>query len=193
MSLLSPEVSITPRLPKSYNNSTSGSDLLQELVKDPLNLLYRFYQATSAFATDLEDEGTRPLSQDTTAAGSRKPDEKAHLQRRLHPKAESCRSSLMAGTASIELKRMGDDGNKSKLPELIDLPVSVLLHIATFMDAKSLCHLQQSCKHFHSLMSDELLWRRKLAEDSHKWPVMSHLSHPRVYEETAADKTAQEM
>ncbi len=176
----------------TVTHSNRGNDMLSEFLKDPLNLFYRFYQSSLVSPENTESIQVQPLSQITEKDknSSENSQKETSFQRRLHLRAESCRSSLMAGTASVVLKRTQGDGLN---PLIQDLPVTVLLHIATFLDPKSLCHLQQTNKHFHSLMSDELLWRRKLVEDSQKWQVMSHLSHPRVYEETATDKTAQEM
>ena len=172
------------------NSSANRSGLLQEFVKNPLSLLYGFYQnAASLDNTTINEEEFPSTIQEEKKEG----EGKVTYQRRLHPKAESCKSSLMAGTASVVLKKPSNGETESNSPQLTDLPVGVILHLASFLDAKSLCHLQQTCRHFHSLMGDELLWRRKLLEDSHQWPVLGHLSHPRVYEETSTELSAQEM
>lgn len=186
MSLLASEIPHTT-FPTRLDNS-SGSGLLQQILKDPFDLLYQLYHSSSA-SLELSEQ----LQSSTVPSKEEKdPTKQNQFQRRLHSKAEACRSSLMAGTASVVLKRsQGDD--ESLHPEFTDLPVTLLLHIASFLDVKSLCRLQETNKKFHSLMSDELLWRRKLEDDSRKWAVTSHLSHPRLYEETSTDKTAQEM
>lgn len=153
-----------------------GSGLIQTLIKDPLNLFYQFYY------TMTEPIETTPL-QTTESSPTTAP------QRRLHPQAEDYRSSLLAGTASVVLKKSSGDNQI----QLIDLPIGVLLNISMYLDVKTLCHLQQTCHHLCSLTSDELLWRRKLGEDSRQWEVVSHLSHPKVYQEVSSDLSAQEM
>ena len=183
MSLLTTETALTTF--SSEKSSSATNVLLHQLLKNPIDLFYRLYSAN----LDSTETPTTPVEVNNNA--SKDTSQQPPLQFRLHSKAEDCKSSLMAGTASVVLKRSGGDAKPQ--PLLNDLPVTVLLHIASFMDVKSVCHLQETSKHFHSLMSDELLWRRKLIEDSSKWSVTSHLSHPRVYEETATDKTAQEM
>ena len=102
---------------------------------------------------------------------------------RLHEQAESCGSSLAAGTASIVIRR---NGGKQRSTQLTDLPVGVLLHIAAFLDAKSLCRLGQTCQQLQSVAGDHLVWKRRLQEDSCRWHVLSHLSHPKVYEDTSS-------
>lgn len=178
------------------NSDTSGVEtsvgLLQEFIKDPLHLIYKLYHSSTTMASMEDTEAHLSPSFTDAASTEDTPSLDTPTQsRRLHPIAETYRSSLMAGTASVLLKRSGGDSNS--IPQLEDLPIPILLHIASFMDAKSLCQLQQTNKFLYSLMGDELLWRRKLLEDSRKWSIMSHLSHPRVYEETDTDKTAQEM
>ena len=179
MSLLTTETALT-----TFSSERSTNVLLHRLLKNPIDLFYRLYSAN----LESTETPTTPVEVNSNAS---KDTSHQSPQFRLHSKAEDCKSSLMAGTASVVLKRSGGDAKAP--PLLMDLPVTILLHVASFMDVKSLCHLQETSKHFHSLMSDELLWRRKLTEDSSKWSVTSHLSHPRVYEETATDKTAQEM
>lgn len=180
MSLLATEAALSGLTVDNTSGGvgTTTGGLLQEFIKDPLYLLHKLYYSSS-------------MSVDNNTTNQPSSCENTPTQRRLHPNAETYRSSLMAGTASVLLKRSGGDNQSA--PKLEDLPIPILLHIASFMDAKSLCQLQQTNKALYSLMGDELLWRRKLLEDSRKWPIMSHLSHPRVYEETDTDKTAQEM
>ena len=167
--------------------SGSSSNLLQELIKDPLNLLYRFYHSTTRMSEDLSNQTLENETENEPV--QERPESPTLPQRRLHPKAEDCRSSLLAGTASVVLKKSDNED----IVEFMDLPVGVVLHIATYLDAKALCHLQQTCHQLHSLMSDELLWRRRLWKDSHQWPVVGHLSHPKVYQEASSDMSAQEM
>jgi hypothetical protein len=94
----------------------------------------------------------------------------------------------VAGTASLLLKK-----SQENVTEFSDLPIGVVLHIASYLDAKSLCHLQQTSKQLYTLTRDELLWRKKLVEDSKHWPVVGHLSHPQIYQDTSSDLTAQEI
>ena len=103
---------------------------------------------------------------------------------RLHEQAENCGSSLAAGTASIVIRRNRDADGEQRSTQLNDLPIGVLLHIASFLDAKSLCRLGQTCQQLHSVAGDHLVWRRRLQEDSCHWHVVSHLSHPKLYEDT---------
>ena len=148
------------------------STKILELLKVPINILYNLYQ-------DMSDE---PVVESTTQS----PVRSSSPQVRLHSKAEDCGSSLLAGTASVLL-------NNSNHTSFSDLPVGVVLQIASYLDVKSLCQLQQTSKHFCAIMSDELLWRKKLLQDSRQWPVVGHLAHPRVYQEASSDLTAQEM
>ena len=112
---------------------------------------------------------------------------------RLHEQAESCGSSLAAGTASILIKRQCDADGVPSSTQLTDLPVGVLLHIASFLDARSLCRLGQTCHQLQSVAGDHLVWRRRLRVDSCRWDVLSHLSHPKVYEDASSDLTEQQM
>lgn len=176
MSLLSD--SLTGVKTSSFTQSSQPGEstaLLKTIFKDPLNILYQLYVNTMN-ETITE---TQPTSNSETTPTTAP-------QRRLHPQAEDYRSSLLAGTASVVLK-------ESNCIELVDLPVGVLLNIATYLDVKSLCHLQQTCNHMYSVTSDELLWRKKLREDSRHWEVVSHLSHPKVYQEVSSDLSSQEM
>lgn len=161
--------------------------LVQTLIKSPLNRLYNFYQnmAENKGETGASSSSTSPptsiKSQETNNTSS---------TRRLHPQAEDYRSSLMAGTASVILKKENGTDNAVSFS---DLPVGVVIHIAAYLDVRSLCHLQQTCQRMYTLTSDELLWRRKLWEDSRQWEVVSHLSHPKVYQEVSSDRSAQAM
>lgn len=156
---------------ETTESSSGGRGLfIEELVKSPISFLYRAYQSAMAASPPPEDDNETQQPQ----------------QRRLHPRAEDCGSSLQAGTASLVL----GDGTTIGLA---DLPVSVVLHVASYLNAASLCRLQQTSRHMHAIMSDELLWRQKLQADSSQWPVLGHLSHPKVYQEASSDLSAQEM
>lgn len=103
----------------------------------------------------------------------------------LHPTAEHCLSSLRAGTASI-----ATNGSST---EFLNLPVGVHLHLFSFLDAKSLCRLAQSCHYMEDLTSDPLLWTRLLERDVGSWDVIGHLSHPQVYCEASSDLTPKQI
>ena len=154
--------------------AVEGRGLLDDLLRGPVSFLYRAYQSAMASSPPPDTEDGN--------------EEQQCRQRRLHPKAENYGSSLVAGTASLILNsKDGEDIG------LADLPVSVLLHIASYLDALSLCRLQRTSRHMYTIMSDELLWRQRLQDDSSHWPVLGHLSHPKVYQEASSDLSAQEM
>lgn len=161
--------------------SNNNNSKVFQLLKNPINLLYKFYEEMSA--------GEPPSVQNSADPSLVRPP--SPPQMRLHSKAEDCGSSLLAGTASVMLRRGG--GEVDAQPELMDMPVGVVLQIASYLDVRSLCMLQRTSKHFYALTNDELLWRRKLEEDSRQWTVVGHLSHPRVYQDASSDLTAQEM
>ena len=204
-SLLSPSLSDNSSASSSVLESsqsftaTSNPRLLfvQTLIKAPLNRLYTYYQSMTTetrpdVTVQVPTEATASFAHETPRHDKPLPTSEAPAvpSRRLHPQAEDYRSSLMAGTASVILKK--EDGGSAGV-EFGDLPVGVVIHIAAHLDVRSLCHLQQTCRRMYSLTSDELLWRRKLWEDSRQWEVVSHLSHPKVYQEVSSDRSAQEM
>ena len=158
------------------NTETAGDGrgLLDELFRDPVSFLYRAYQSAMAASPPPDTEDGN--------------EEQQFRQRGLHPKAENCGSSLLAGTASLVLH--SKDGG---VISLADLPVSVLLHVASYLDVLSLCRLQQTSRRMYTIMTDELLWRQRLQDDSSQWSVLGHLSHPKVYQEASSDLSAQEM
>ncbi|XP_011404472.1 PREDICTED: F-box only protein 4-like isoform X1 [Amphimedon queenslandica] len=163
--------------------------LVQTLIKSPLNRLYHFYQSMAENKGETEVPTTSTSSTSPpTSIKSQEATNTASSTRRLHPQAEDYRSSLMAGTASVILKKENGTDNAVLFS---DLPVGVVIHIAAYLDVRSLCHLQQTCQRMYTLTSDELLWRRKLWEDSRQWEVVSHLSHPKVYQEVSSDRSAQ--
>ena len=165
--------------------------LVQTLVKSPLKRLYQFYQSMAENREETEVATTSTSPPPTSSIKSPETNNTSSASwRRLHPQAEDYRSSLMAGTASVILKK--ENGTDDAVM-FSDLPVGVVIHIAAYLDVRSLCHLQQTCRRMYTLTSDELLWRRKLWEDSRQWEVVSHLSHPKVYQEVSSDRSAQEM
>ena len=164
--------------------------LVQTLVKSPLKRLYQFYQSMAENREETEATTTSTSPPPTSIKSPETSNTSSASWRRLHPQAEDYRSSLMAGTASVILKKENGTDN---VVMFSDLPVGVVIHIAAYLDVRSLCHLQQTCRRMYTLTSDELLWRRKLWEDSRQWEVVSHLSHPKVYQEVSSDRSAQEM
>ena len=181
---------------------TLPSSALQQFIHDPLLYISKWYHSTSPSRGAAE----RALPKQSAAAV------------RLHENAESCLSSLEAGTASILQQT-------EKGVHLLTLPVSpclqrapptciylspsdrchgslfginctqvaVHLHIFSFLDAQSLCRLSQTCDYLHSLAGDPLLWTRMLRRDVHTWRVIGHLSHPKVYEDTSSDLSPKQM
>ena len=76
-----------------------------------------------------------------------------HQSFRLHEQADSCGSSLAAGTASRgSVMQMGCSAQPSSLISLLVL----LLHIVSFLDARSLCRLGQTCHQLQSVAGDHL-------------------------------------
>ena len=146
---------------------------IRGLLKDSAELLSVWYNnAIHPIMTDNQDRSVKTVSNTSQQTF------------RLHEQAESCGSSLAAGTASIVIRRDRDAHGEQRSTQLNDLPIGVLLHVASFLDAKSLCRLGQTCQQLHSVAGDHLVWRRRLQEDSCHWHVLSHLSHPKVYEDT---------
>ena len=157
-----------------------SNGLLPTVVKGHWSVLYNWYIETMAFFQQPElRQGEVTETSPTRSA-----------QRRLHERVERYGSSLKAGTVSAIMKPSGKDVTAMSLA---DLPVGVLLHVALFLDAKSVCRLQQTCKHLLLVMSDELLWRKKLWMDAGAWPVLGHLSHPKVYEDVESDMSYEQM
>ena len=153
-------------------NSMSG------FFKDALGALSNWYHESVASL----DDNDNSVSSNT---GSTQPS-----ILRLHERAELCRSSLAAGTASVIFKKEGT--GSSTAPQLTSMPIGVVLHILSFLDARSLCRLSQTCHQLHSAAGDQLLWKRKLQSDSKGWAVLGHLSHPRVYQDASSDLTEQQ-
>ncbi|XP_024937719.1 F-box/WD repeat-containing protein 9 isoform X2 [Cephus cinctus] len=51
---------------------------------------------------------------------------------------------------------------------LLDLPIEILLHICSFLDASTLVHgLGLVCKHFHQILLDDSLWKVRISQI---WP-----------------------
>ena len=170
----------------SRNDSVSdavNNGFLPTIVKGHWSVLYNWYiEKMAAFQQpDLDHGKATEAPPPTTRTGPR----------RLHERAERYGSSLKAGTVSAIMTPGA--GKDAAVMSLADLPVGVLLHVALFLDAKSLCRLQQTCKSLLLVMSDELLWRKKLWMDAGAWPVLGHLSHPKVYEDVESDMSYEQM
>ena len=71
--------------------------------------------------------------------------------------------------------------------------VGVHLHIFSFLDARSLCRLAQTCGYMQDLTSDPLPWTHLLERDVGGWSVVGHLSHPQVYQEASSDLNPKQM
>jgi len=77
-----------------------------------------------------------------------------------------------------------DNINNEESAVFSDIPVQVQLVIFLYLDIKSLCRSSRVCSDWLSVINDPLLWNKKLTQDSLKWQMVDHLSHPKLYKIT---------
>lgn len=73
------------------------------------------------------------------------------------------------------------------------MPVDIKLHIFSYVDARSLCCACSVSRDWNELLSDDILWRRRLAVDRLTWPQISHVTNPQIYTEAASDFSFKEI
>ncbi len=121
-------VFVQDEVPPQGSDGSTTKEALQQFVRDPLLYISRWYNASMnpRWSTSKEEPSAHahseteaaPAVQCTTPHDSaRRCSPEAPL--RLYANAESCRSSLRAGTASIVLQRRGEGG-----VHFLNLPVS---------------------------------------------------------------------
>lgn len=69
----------------------------------------------------------------------------------------------------------------------------VHLKILSFLDAKSLCMIARTCRRFNKVAEDELLWKQRLSQDSHRWTMVGHLSHPAIHQLVSPEASTKSM
>lgn len=67
------------------------------------------------------------------------------------------------------------------------------MEVFSHLDAVSLCRISQCCKILNNIASDNILWEKKLKQQSQRWDVIDHLSHPKLHIETNPDLHFKEM
>ncbi|XP_038049591.1 F-box only protein 4-like [Patiria miniata] len=76
---------------------------------------------------------------------------------------------------------------------LMELPVQVLLHIFSFLDAPDVASVGGTCRQCYSLCADQILWRDALEKDKLRWRQVGHRSNPALYEAVNSDLTYKEI
>ena len=92
----------------------TGNDGIQQFVRDPLLYFSRWYKAGMNLRWPESGRGTHAQKEEEEVAKA-----VTSSEFRLHENAESCKSSLRAGTASIVLQQYTEEG-----VHFINLPVS---------------------------------------------------------------------
>lgn len=83
-----------------------------------------------------------------------------------------------------------DDRTMAELnSHIFHMPVYVLLKILSYLDAKALCSLSQTCTQLRSLCADRLLWDQLLSNDKLKWTEVGHATDPSSLQALHADLT----
>ncbi|XP_063238516.1 F-box/WD repeat-containing protein 9-like [Bacillus rossius redtenbacheri] len=60
---------------------------------------------------------------------------------------------------------MNEENSEPTNSYLSNIPVEILLHICSFLDARTIiCTLSLVCKRFHEIVSDENIWRSRIAK-----------------------------
>ncbi|XP_076463066.1 F-box only protein 4-like [Babylonia areolata] len=73
------------------------------------------------------------------------------------------------------------------------MPLDVKLHIFSFLDTRSMCCASSVSHGWNQLLSDDLLWRDRLAADRLTWSQVSHVTNPQTYTEAASDFSCKEI
>ncbi|KAL8618622.1 hypothetical protein ACOMHN_015732 [Nucella lapillus] len=73
------------------------------------------------------------------------------------------------------------------------MPLDVKLHIFSYLDSRSLCRACSVSQGWNELLSEDILWRHRLAVDRLTWPQVSHVTNPQIYTEAASDFSSKEI
>ena len=69
----------------------------------------------------------------------------------------------------------------------------VQLEIFSYLGAKDLCRVSRTCRYWHDLGLDDILWKRRLECDVKHWNTIGHSTNPEMYKECQSDWTFKEM
>lgn len=71
--------------------------------------------------------------------------------------------------------------------------VSLQLDVFSYLDAETLCQVASTCKYWHIISEDKVLWSNLLRDDVKKWTTINHLSYPLTYEEANTELSPKQM
>nr|XP_006812266.1 PREDICTED: F-box only protein 4-like [Saccoglossus kowalevskii] len=86
-----------------------------------------------------------------------------------------------------EALQIADDGDGTA--GFQHIPVYIQLYIFSLLSSHDLVRLSTTCKYWHALSEDELLWKSFLERDMVKWSIIGNRSNPITYTEVNSDLT----
>lgn len=101
--------------------------------------------------------------------------------------------NAMKGVNSQEICEQPIKGRGSDHTTFHDLPEPVQLEIFSYLGAKDLCRVSRTCRYWHDLGLDDILWKRRLECDVKHWNTIGHSTNPEMYKECQSDWTFKEI